>query len=110
MTRLVSVVLILAVVWGSALAILSMDAQAAPDPVIVPGQTYVIVESCTVVVTEGGRCFGEIHKVLAVREDGWIDTQQCENDACTKVGSKWRVNLAHVYAFRPLRGGSLEAH
>ncbi len=87
--------------------------HAAPESMVQVGQVYVVVQSCAVISLAGnaeGRCFGEIHRVTAVRDGQWVDTVQCEDEACQKTGAKWRLNLNNVYAFRPMRAGTIDAH
>lgn len=81
------------------MSLIVLKSQSTP-PLVQVGQTYVFVLQCDAY----SGCYGEIHKVVQIRPDGWLDTMQCGDPDCQKA-ERWQVNLSRVVAIKPATPG-----
>lgn len=73
---------------------------SAPEPLLKVGQTYAFVLHCDAY----SACYGEVHKIVEIRPDGWLSTLQCADPDCRKT-EPWLVNLSRVVAVKAAKVG-----
>jgi hypothetical protein len=80
-----------------------MMVEAAPDPLVKDGQTYIVVWSC---LPKAG-CYAEVMRIEQVRLDGWADVVSCaqttEGEALCR-DDRWRTNLSNALSIQRYTG------
>lgn len=87
-----------------AIAMFGVPTRTAPKAVMDKGQTYLVVWDCLPKVG----CFGELLRVRDVREDGWVEVEQCrQNDQALECDKeRWLSNPGRAISIRRYQVGS----
>lgn len=80
--------------------VLSRVRAEADSPLVQVGHTYHVAWSCLPQVG----CYAEAMRVEKIREDGWVEVFQCQEESCRK-GERWAVRLENAMSIRPFTAG-----